>query len=396
MKTKSFRLFYQFLIILNIVMLSLSLETCRAQVSNFKYENLPAKYLPSAKKIADLRAQAETIAGTAFNLTQCLPPNFVKDGSVDYTAYIQKGINEHTNIVFPDFPLLINKSGLSLKSNSKVIFSKQSSLQLAPNDQGSYAVLKIFNLIDVDLYFPQIIGDRKGHLGSSGEWGMGISIRSSSNIRIFNPKISECWGDGIYIADDGKTVSENISVYYAQLDFNRRNGISIISAKNLNIENAVISNTSGSMPMSGIDIEPNTSDNRLESIVIQNPITFNNSSAGILISLPRLPGHLQKTADINIVNHIDDQSSIGFYLGGNFANYKDCIPLKGLINITNSKWMNNSIPFKGDDHYEFLPNVKITNSSILKGTKNQIMSINKDGLTSMKKQFSDKKNITIQ
>lgn len=396
MKPASFRLAYQSVILFSFAMLCVALETCTAQTVNFEYKAVPVRYLPSAKKIAYLRTQAYTIANTSFNLSQCLPPNFVKDGSVDYTAYIQKGINDHNDVVFPDFPLLVNKSGLSLKSNTKVIFTKHSSLVLVPTDQGSYAILKLYNIKNVDVYFPVIIGDRKTHQGTSGEWGMGISIRSSNNIQIYNPKVSECWGDGIYIADDGKVISENIALYYAQLDFNRRNGISIISAKNLKVINAVVSNTSGAMPMAGIDIEPDTSENVAEGILIQNPVTFNNSSSGIQIGLSKFPGRLQKMVDINIVNHIDDQSSTGFYLGGFYTNYKDRIPLKGLIQITNSKWINNSVPFRGNDHYEFSPTVNITNSSILKNDKNRIIKVDKDQMSLMKKNFSDKKNIIIQ
>jgi hypothetical protein len=58
----------------------------------------------------------------------------------------------------------------------------------------------------------------------------------------------------------------------------------------LKILNPTITNTNGTKPASGIDIEPNANSERLQKISIINPSTDNNEGNGIEIYLGRLQG----------------------------------------------------------------------------------------------------------
>ena len=51
---------------------------------------------------------------------------------------------------------------------------------------------------------------------------------------------------------------------------NDRQGISVISAVNLLVDNCVFSSTRGTAPEAGIDLEPDTPDQRLVNCVIRN------------------------------------------------------------------------------------------------------------------------------
>lgn len=119
---------------------------------------------------------------------------------------------------------------------------------------------------------------------SSGEWGMGIGLYAASNCKASNLVIKEQGGDGIYVGRvaNGKAYSENIEFTNIVCDDNRRQGVSIISAKNLKFTNLVCKNTSGTDPQSGIDIEPNNTDEWLENIEFNNVISFNNSGQALL------------------------------------------------------------------------------------------------------------------
>ncbi len=135
------------------------------------------------------------------------------------------------------------------------------------------------------------MGERNEHLGFSGEWGMGISIKGSQNISINNVNVSDCWGDGIYIGNSNSSqTNRNITISNPVLDNNRRQGISVITAINLKIVNPSIMNTNGIQPASGIDFEPNSNSERLQNISIINPSTVNNDGRGIIIVLNRLRG----------------------------------------------------------------------------------------------------------
>ncbi|PDZ34735.1 hypothetical protein COI51_11500 [Bacillus toyonensis] len=54
------------------------------------------------------------------------------------------------------------------------------------------------------------------------------------------------------------------------IDSCRRQGISVISAKTLRINDAIIKNIKGIAPMNGIDLEPNFNTEFLQDIVIDN------------------------------------------------------------------------------------------------------------------------------
>nr|WP_067063812.1 right-handed parallel beta-helix repeat-containing protein [Mucilaginibacter sp. L294] len=274
---------------------------------------------------------------SAYDITSALPAGYVKDGSIDYTTALQSALNNHKIVLFPDFPVLINQTGLTVNSNSTLIFKPSSKLILKTNNLGIYEILRIHNVENVNVFFPVIVGDKQTHTGTEGQWGMGISIKSSKTIRIVDANISQCWGDGIYLAQIKYVPNENITIENPFLNMNRRNGISVTNVNGLKVLNAVIANTSGQNPQCGIDIEPNTNKDVINNISILNPITFNNFKYGIIISLNKLAGVNKKEVNINIDNHVDDSSQGGFAINAvkNTSN-----PFTGNVNITNSVWKN--------------------------------------------------------
>ncbi|WP_161596708.1 right-handed parallel beta-helix repeat-containing protein [Chitinophaga vietnamensis] len=362
---------------------------CEAQQA-FNYRKIPAGYI-SKSGLDAYRKEADGIAATAFDLTSALPQGYVKDGSVDYTDQLQTALSAHTNVVMPDFPVMVNDKGLQLKSNSNVVFRPHSAIILQPTDKKKYAILSIREADNVKVYFPVITGDRDQHKGSEGEWGMGIDIRSANNVTLVNPVVSKCWGDGICIGQSVKTkVPNNISIYNAVVDYNRRNGITVGCVKGLKIVKPVVANTSGTLPMSGIDIEPNGSWEMIDDVLIDQPLTFNNAKCGIVIGLSRLPGAQPKDVNITINKHMDDGSNVGFWMGGTDASYaQGLVPLKGSIQVIDPVWKNNATPFRGAKTYDFAPVSKFKNISIMKaGSNNEVEKL--------KRQQSNKKNLEIE
>src|ERR1700758_4716525 len=80
----------------------------------FTYQQVPLKYsnisLPSNKE----RASVEQAFNGSYKITSSLPANYVKNGSVDYTSFIQGALDKYSKVIFPDFPVLINESGLTI------------------------------------------------------------------------------------------------------------------------------------------------------------------------------------------------------------------------------------------------------------------------------------------
>ncbi|WP_406844505.1 right-handed parallel beta-helix repeat-containing protein [Flavobacterium soyae] len=313
-------------------------SSCNSQNSKFSYKNV------NRKLVYKVDVKKEIARKQFINALAYLPKNYLKDGTVDYTECIQKAIDENRNIILPNFPILISEKGLSLKSNSNIYFDSKSKLIIASNSLPKYQILDVRNLENVVIYNPRLVGDKMKHKGVDGEWGMGINILSSKNITIYNPEISNCWGDGIYIGVLSRD-PENIVIKGGLLDNNRRNGISIISGKNINVSNIVVSNTNGTLPMAGIDVEPNENKNVLEKINLTNINTFNNGDAGIALILLNMIGKQFHEVDVNINFHRDYFSKYAVIMGGSKTGYKypeGIKPLGGAIKIKNSQWNDNS------------------------------------------------------
>ena len=107
------------------------------------------------------------------------------------------------------------------------------------SDKIGYEIVKIENARNVIIYGLRVEGDRYWRLNpgnEKGEWGMGLVIKSSENVKIYNPIITKCWGDGIYIGrGDIEKPNKNVLIFQAIIDDNRRNGISIICGRDIEI-----------------------------------------------------------------------------------------------------------------------------------------------------------------
>jgi hypothetical protein len=310
----------------------------------------------------DSATDVKDILGQGYAIEKSLPTGYKTDGSMDYTSYLQSALDKYSKIIFPAFPILISDKGLTLHNGQKIYFKKGSKLILSPSHQGSYQILRIHDVSHISLYGLFIQGDKYNHFDNKGEWGMGISIRGANDITISSAKIEKCWGDGIYIG--GTTThsfSSELNLRYITCNDNRRNGISVISARNLTFQSPVLSNTSGTPPMCGLDLEPNNNSDVLDGIKILDAVTSNNQY-GISFYLTPLNGTNPQTTNISILNHRDEGSKWAMQFGSKGDH------IKGQVTIESSHWDNspngvkiiNYEPFNGAQ--VIFKNVKVTRS----------------------------------
>jgi hypothetical protein len=319
-------------IVLISIFVAVTLCFCRS-TQNVQNDFVPLKYRKPYEISLSERQRVISTIENLIDITLYLPNNHVKDGSIDYTDVLQNGVNSHSNILLPNFPLLINDNGLILKSSSTVVFNKHTVLVKKKSNKSNYDILKIKGVANVHVYFANIEGDRYQHLDEYGEWGHGIGIWGSSNIYLLRPIIKYGWGDGIYIND-----AEDVFIDKGFVNNNRRNGVSVISGKNITINGLLAANMDGTAPKAGVDIEPNNNQEKLENIIINNLTTYNNKQ-GLLMSLGELSGKFSKKININVNSHIDDSSIYSLVLHLDKKKYSDST-LTGTIRIVNSRWLN--------------------------------------------------------
>jgi hypothetical protein len=204
----------------------------------------------------------------------------------------------------------IDAQGLTLRTGSHIRFAPGASLKLLAHKADDYQVLRIWDVERVVVENACVDGSKELNAAIGGEEGIGISIVGSSQVTLISPTTINCWGDGIYIAGSyghGLPYANNISVLDHHASGCRRQGVSIISARDVVFDHPVWTDIAGTAPSAGLDIEPDHNSNLLENIRIISPYT-RNCTVGILVWLDALPGPVPRNVTIMISNHHDETS----------------------------------------------------------------------------------------
>lgn len=114
-----------------------------------------------------------------------------------------------------------------------------------------------------------------------------LALYGCANVTIKGLNLVASGGDGIYIgaSKPGNAPCRDIVIRSCVCDENRRQGISVISAENLLIEDCILKNTHGTAPKDGIDFEPNKPFNRFVNCRVRNCTFENNAGYSIEVAL---------------------------------------------------------------------------------------------------------------
>ncbi len=185
------------------------------------------------------------------------------------------------------FIQLKNRQNITVDLGGSTIFVESNSLY-------GYHVIDVMNCINFTIKNGTIIGDRKTHdytAGSTHELGYGIHIWTpfptgdgTSGTEFPYQTASECSGTvkdiNCYDMTGDSLVTKNgagtgkILVKDCEFHHNRRQGISVLDSDEVILENLKIHHIgtydgiTGTAPMSGIDIEPNTGIGRVVKVTI--------------------------------------------------------------------------------------------------------------------------------
>jgi hypothetical protein len=116
------------------------------------------------------------------------------------------------------------------------------------------------------------------------EWRHGLAFFGCQGVLVQDLRIEKTGGDGIYLGTThGKPLNRKVVIRRVDCNANHRQGISVISAENLLIEDCLLRNTDGTDPKAGIDFEPNDPADSLVNCVVRNCIAAQNAGTGFQI-----------------------------------------------------------------------------------------------------------------
>lgn len=182
-------------------------------------------------------------------------------------------------------PLQTLFGGVKPKSNT-LIQGNNSTLKVIPNNFIGYCVLNIANCDGITIYNLNILGDVSTHTGSTGEFGHGIIIANSTNVRLYNVSSNDCWGDGLLSSNYSVGFATgNVEAYSCLFNNNRRQGMSIVNMTNGVFVGCSFNNTGRTLatsPASGVDLEPDFAGAVASNISFISCNFYNNQSHGLI------------------------------------------------------------------------------------------------------------------
>lgn len=298
-------------------------------------------------------------AGTAGDMRAKL--QLALNAAAGKTLRINAGLWQMTPLgdAGPDFGLC-----LDIPSNSRIVFDSGASIELTAHNNTIYQMMRVWERDNVSIEYPRLDGRRDLNAAVTGEFGMGIDLRASTNIRLVNPTTDNTWGDGIYIGMVGVTSCADVVIDKHKADNCRRQGMSLVSGKNITINDPSWTNISGTAPAAGLDIEPNSNDAILECIRVNNPST-KSCTTGVLMYFGAFAGAIDKVIDIIINGHLDDGSNNGCAING-LDTASGANAVHGEITINDPVWLNSDFQGFVSIEYDYLgPAIRLNNPTVI-------------------------------
>jgi len=264
--------------------------------------------------IQDVRAGKRTVANAAWwgfdpaDATKCLQAAIDSGARTVVVPYVGADwivtpvkLRSHLDLVFEPGVLVLAKKG-AFKGKGDSLFTAVDASDITIRGYG--ATLRMRKK------------DYQSAAYAKAEWRMVLHFMGCRRVRVEGVRLESSGGDGIYIGTTAKLpYCADVVIRDVVCHDNHRQGISVISAVNLLIENCVMSNTGGTSPQAGIDFEPNGAREKLVNCVVRNCVMAGNAGAGVLIYLKNL-SNKSDPVSIHVENcHVRSGRDVGIAVG---------------------------------------------------------------------------------
>jgi hypothetical protein len=222
-------------------------------------------------------------------------------GTGNRKIHIRSGDYVTGSLSIPSGTVLLLDPGVTIRDSGK----------LGPEDR----LINIVGENNVYIRGPgaRIIANRANY--TTGEQRHGVFVYGSSNVIVEGLESTGHGGDGFYVGGPPNTPSENIVLAGCLASDNRRQGLSITSARRVYVVDCEFDQTNGTAPQFGVDLEPNLPTDFLNEIRLLRPHTLANVGGGIQILLDKL-GPTSPMVDVQIIEHSSEAEAPKFLAEG--------------------------------------------------------------------------------
>jgi hypothetical protein len=225
----------------------------------------------------------------------------------DATFSLQAAFDSGARVILiPDMGRPWFTRPLSVRSHCTIILQEGVELIARKGDfrNGDDVLLKLAGVEDVTFYgYGARAAMRKAEYHrqpyTRSEYRHALELSGCTGISVLGLSIESSGGDGVYLGRGEQTFNKEIVLRDLLLRDNNRQGISVISAEDLLVENVEMSCTEGTLPSAGIDFEPNYPDERFVHCVLRHCTIRGNCGPGICCALRNL-GRSSPEVDIRV------------------------------------------------------------------------------------------------
>ncbi len=185
---------------------------------------------------------------------------------------------------------LYNVRPLYLPANTSVVFGAGVTVQALPGFGQYDHLLNIDDVQNVSLTGTpgQTVFRMNKTEYTSGEYRHCLAILGASNVTVSGIQCNNSGGDGVYISGSVQPYSSTVKILNSGFDNNRRQGMSLVSGKDILVSNCTFTNTNGTLPSDGIDIEPNGVADVLQNVDIESSSVTGNDGDGLAMSIVQM------------------------------------------------------------------------------------------------------------
>lgn len=200
-------------------------------------------------------------------------------------------------ISFPDNSKVVLDSGVTITANAgfgpldKMLNIKSSNVSI----QGAGATTDVFKMRKSE-YAAE-------HASDGSEYRHCLNIEGASNVTVTGISCNQSGGDGLYIGYGSQgQPSQNVTVTDSIFDQNFRQGFSLISGEHIFVYRCRFTNTGGTNPEAGLDIEPNTASEVVSDVHIEDSFSTGNAGPGVKLAFWKMDG-TSHPVDLTILRH---------------------------------------------------------------------------------------------